>query len=62
MYQVGQIIYTILKDKHIEFEPNTKDIKPNYNQEFFKKWISSKKIDKNIGYIKIDTFLDFEFY
>ena len=52
-------IYSILKDKHISFEPNIRNIKPNYNKVFFNKWIKSKIINENVGYIRIDTFLDF---
>jgi len=52
-------IYSILKDKHIIFEPNEKEVKIKYDKDFFHKWIQSKIIKSNIGYIKIDTFLDF---
>ena len=52
-------IYSILKDKHIIFEPNEKEVKIKYDKDFFHKWIQSKIIKTNIGYIKIDTFLDF---
>lgn len=52
-------IYSVLKDKHIIFEPNEKEVKIKYDKDFFHKWIQSKIIKSNIGYLKIDTFLDF---
>ena len=45
-------IYSILKDRHIIFEPNEKEVKIKYDKDFFKKWIQSKIINTNIGYIK----------
>ena len=38
---------------------NEKEVKIKYDKDFFNKWIQSKIIKSNVGYIKIDTFLDF---